>query len=221
MLKHALILLFSLTAIQATQAATRYVTDELWLQLRTGPSSEYRIIKAIKTGDRLRQISLDKASGYSKVRTKEGVEGWVLTRFLEKTPIAKIRLARAETKINDLTAELKAAQEQRDEALNKSGELKNTRSSLSRENQKLQAELDALKKISANAVMLNEKSKKLTTRNQELEIRMQTLEAENIQMSSSRQKDFLLYGGGLVIAGIIAGLLLPALRGRKSDSGWS
>lgn len=220
MLKHLLVIIFSLAALQTANGATRYVTDELWLQLRTGPSSEYRIIKAIKSGDRLAELEVDKETGYSKVRTDKGVEGWVLTRFLNKTPIAKLQLARAEKKIEALSAELEASKQQRDEALGKSNDLKNTRSSLARENAKLKSELDQLKKISANAVMLNEKSQKLTTRNQELEIRMQTLEAENTQMSSSRQKDFLLYGGGLVIAGILAGLVLPALRGKKNDSGW-
>ncbi len=221
MLKHLSLILLAMLASQMTYAAKRYVTDELWLQLRTGPSSEYRIIKAIKTGDSLEEISVEEDSGYSKVRTKQGVEGWVLTRFLEKQPIARIRLARAEKRIAGLNAELKAAKEQRDEALNNSGSLKEVRSSLARENQKLKKELDDLKKVSASAVALNEKSKTLTKRNQEIEIRMQTLEAENTQMHASRQKDFLLYGGGLVIAGILAGLILPSLRSKRNGSGWS
>ena len=32
---------------------------------------------------------------------------------------------------------------------------------------------------------------------------------------------YLLYGGGLVFIGIIAGLILPNLRGRRSNSGWA
>lgn len=221
MLKHISFIFFTLIVSQLSHGATRYVTDELWLQLRTGPSSEYRIIKAIKTGDRLDELSTNEESGYSKVRTKEGVEGWVLTRFLEKAPIARIRLARAEKRIKSLSDELKAAKEQRDEALSSSGSLKEVRSSLARDKQQLSDELEALKKISANAVAIHDKNKTLTKRNQEIEIRMQTLEVENAQMHSSRQKDFLLYGGGLVIAGILAGLILPSLRSRKNGSGWS
>lgn len=221
MLKKLLLVLFSLAVIQTTSAASRFVIDELWLQLRTGPSSEYRIIKAVKSGDKLKILKDDKESGYSQVRTKEGTEGWVLTRFLDSKPIAKIRLSWAETKIKELTEELETAKTQLDEVVGKNSNLNNTSSTLARKNEQLTQELNKLKKISKNAVALSEKAQKLTKRNQEIEIRMQTLEAENTQMISSRQKDFLLYGGGLVIAGIIAGLLLPALRGKKSDSGWS
>lgn len=221
MLKKLVFVLFSLAVIQTSSAASRFVIDELWLQLRTGPSSEYRIIKAVKSGDRLKILKDDKESGYSQVRTQEGAEGWVLTRFLDSKPIARVRLSQAETKIKELTEELEAAKTQLDEVVGKNSNLNDTSSTLARKNEQLTQELNKLKKISKNAVALSEKAQKLTKRNQEIEIRMQTLEAENTQMISSRQKDFLLYGGGLVIAGIIAGLLLPALRGKKSDSGWS
>jgi SH3 domain protein len=48
------------------------------------------------------------------------------------------------------------------------------------------------------------------------------MSAENAQLRDDRDLNRLIYGGGLVFLGILAGLILPALRGgRKHTSGWS
>ena len=98
--------------------------------------------------------------------------------------------------------------------------LKSERSGLGRENTDLEKELERIKTISSNALALDEKVKKLTQRNQELEIQVEALTAENTQLSDNRQQTYILYGGALVIIGILAGLILPNIRPKRS-SGWS
>ena len=48
-----------LTSAAAQAVEKRYVTDTLWLQLRSGPSQEYRILKALQSGEHLIFISED------------------------------------------------------------------------------------------------------------------------------------------------------------------
>jgi len=218
------ILLFIATLMFSLGAAAvekRYVADTLWLQLRSGPSSEYRILKALQSGEHLIFIEEDEATGYTRVKTTKGLEGWVLTRFLLNEPIAKEKLILANREMDKLKAELSTLKSQKEELSAQVENLKSDRSGLSRSQDKLEKELKRITTISSNALALDEKSKKLTQRNQELEIQVEALTAENAQLRDDRQQTYLIYGGGLVIIGIFAGLVLPSLRGGKRSGGWA
>ena len=162
-----------LTSAAAQAVEKRYVTDTLWLQLRSGPSQEYRILKALQSGEHLIFISEDEATGYTKVKTDKGIEGWVLTRFLETEPVAKEKLILANRELEKLQAELETAQNQKAEFQAEVERLKSERSGLGRENSDLEQQLERITNISENALTLDEKVKKLTQRNQDLEIRLQ------------------------------------------------
>ncbi|MFY9178949.1 MAG: TIGR04211 family SH3 domain-containing protein [Venatoribacter sp.] len=213
--------LLSLSVVASAAVEKRYVTDTLWLQLRSGPSMEYRILKQLVSGENLIFISDDPATGYTKVKTDKGVEGFVLTRFLETEPVAKEKLVLAERKLEKLEAELAETIQQRNELKAESAKLKTERSGLSRNNTDLEKELTHLKEISASAVELDEKNRQLLEQNRELEIQVKTLSTENTQLHDGRQQTYILYGGGLVFAGIIAGLILPSLRGKRGGSNWA
>ena len=206
-----------------TQAAVekRYVADSLWLQLRSGPGNDFRILKALKSGEHLIFIEEDLEKKYTKVKTSKGLEGWVLTRFLVNEPIAKEKLILANREMDKIKAELVTLKTQKGELEAQVENLKSDRSGLNRSQGKLEKELKRIKTISANALALDEKSKKLTQRNQELEIQVEALTAENAQLRDDRQQTYLIYGGGLVVIGIFAGLLLPSLRGGKRNGGWA
>ena len=206
-----------------TQAAVekRYVADSLWLQLRSGPGNDFRILKALKSGEHLIFIEEDLEKKYTKVKTSKGLEGWVLTRFLVNEPIAKEKLILANREMDKIKAELATLKTQKGELEAQVENLKSDRSGLNRSQGKLEKELKRIKTISANALALDEKSKKLTQRNQELEIQVEALTAENAQLRDDRQQTYLIYGGGLVVIGIFAGLLLPSLRGGKRNGGWA
>ena len=83
----------------AAFAKTAYVTDELKITLRTGESATHRIARMLPTGERLTVLSTNPATGYSKVRTAGGSEGFVLTRQLVDQPVARDRLAAAEAEV--------------------------------------------------------------------------------------------------------------------------
>lgn len=217
-----IVLAFSLLlmAVSASAVEKRYVTDTLWLQLRSGPSQEFRILKALPSGEHLIFLEEDEDSGYTRVKTDKDLEGWVLTRFLEMEPVAKEKLILANRELDKVKAELDTTKAQKDEYKSEVEKLKSERSGLGRENTDLEKELERIKTISSNALALDEKVKKLTQRNQELEIQVEALTAENTQLSDNRQQTYILYGGALVIIGILAGLILPNIRPKRS-SGWS
>ncbi len=218
-------ILACVSTFSATVSAveTRYVTDQMWLQLRSGPSSGHRIIQTLKSGSHLTIHEEDTEKGYARVSTSKGKEGWVLTRYLSKQPIARERLILAEQKLTKLTAELAQTQSRLTESESSLAKLRKSTTSLEETYASTSKELEQIKSLSASAIELNTKSKKLTMRNQELEIQLEALSAENAELASDQNRTFLIYGGALVFLGVFAGLILPSLMTRRSHSsnGWS
>lgn len=83
---------------------TRYVTDKLRLSLYKAADSASGTIKLLVSGDRL--DVLDRSGPYSRVRTAEGLTGWVKNGFLVSTPTASTQLKEMEKKIAGLQSDL-------------------------------------------------------------------------------------------------------------------
>lgn len=204
----------------AALGETLYVSDTLWIQLRSGPSTQNRIIQALKTGDTLTALS-EETDGYIQVRTSKGTEGWVLSQFVEKKPIARIRLNQAESQLEKTQAELSAARQQASDLEASLKTIRDEYKVYKGETDTSLKEFETLKTISGNAVALDERNKKLTLQNQELEIQVEALRTENLRLREERHNTFLIYGGGLVLLGIIGGLIIPSLTNRRRSSGWA
>ncbi|WP_301180171.1 TIGR04211 family SH3 domain-containing protein [Thalassolituus sp. UBA3500] len=214
------LLLGLMLASQAAQAVEkRYVTDKLYIQLRSGPSNEYRILKVVQSGEHL--IYLGEEGDFTHVKTTKGVEGYVRTQYLVNEPVAKENLILANRELDNIKAELTTARNQVKELTQELETAKSERADASRSSTELERELERIRSISENAVALDEKARKLTRKTQELELQVSTLSAENQELRGDRSLSYLIYGGGLIVVGIIGGLILPGLRGRRSNSGWA
>ncbi|HXV35851.1 MAG TPA: TIGR04211 family SH3 domain-containing protein [Myxococcota bacterium] len=98
--------LLALSAIASTSfAQDAWIADqEVNLTLRTGAGSQYRIIGSLTTGDAA--TILERAEGWTKIRTAEGKEGWVAAGFLQQTPPARVELASLERDAQELRRQL-------------------------------------------------------------------------------------------------------------------
>lgn len=216
-----MLLLTLMTTTSYAAVEKRYVSDQLWLQLRSGPGNEFRIIKTLASGSHLIFIEETESKNYAKVKTSKGVEGWVLTQFLVNEPVAKEKLIFSQRKLKKVQAELDTLQLQAKALTKEKSTLSGDRSSLSRDKKSLEKELKRITDISANALQLNSKNIKLTKRNQELEIQLETLTVDNTRLNDNKERTFMIIGGGLIVFGIILGLAIPAMRGGKKSGGWS
>jgi SH3 domain protein len=209
-------------ADQTVPTAQRYVTDTIWIQLRSGPSSQYRILQTLKTGEKLALIEEDKDKGYSRVRSAKGNEGWVLTQYITGDAPAQILQIQNSKQLENTTAELEAARQKMSEMETRLASITKEYSDYKEQAGNAIVELEQLKAISGNAIALDDKNKKLTMSNQELEIQVEALRTENLSLRDDRRTSFLIYGGGLILVGIFAGLIMPSLRGnRNRSSGWA
>ena len=216
-----MLLLTILTATSYAAVEKRYVSDKLWLQLRSGPSGEFRILKALPSGEHLIYHEQTEDKNYTKVTTDKGVEGWVLTRYLENEPVAKEKLILSQRELAKVKAELETLKQQTETLSAEKSSLSGDHSSLIREKKSLEKKLKRITDISANALQLDSKNTLLTKRNKELEILVETLTADNTRLKDNKERTYLILGGGLIIFGIVLGLAIPAMRGGRKSAGWS
>lgn len=207
-------------AASAAGAQTSYVSDRMEVTLRTGTSTQHSIIRMLPSGMRLEVLETNEAGDYARVRTADGVEGWVLTRYLMERPAARDQLAAANSRIEtlqarvaDLTAQLEVLRGERDS-------MAAERSGVGAELEDVSAELERIRRVSASAVELDKANRELRTRLAAAEQAGDSLRAEVNALKRNTQRDWFLAGAGVLIAGLLLGLILPRLKlGRRSKWG--
>lgn len=198
----------------ASAAATRYVSDELSINMRRGPGTSYGISELLSAGTQVE--TLDETNGWTQVRTPEGETGYVLTRFLSNTPAARTRIARMESQVEALKSENKALRAELATALEGSSELGQLKRELVAENKALEAELARITRVSANAVRISEENEEFRERLLAMQSEVERLRFENKSLQSRRNG--MKIGALILIGGIVLGLLLPMFRRRRKGS---
>jgi SH3 domain protein len=213
-----LLMSFLMSAVVSAQT-TRYVSDELEIALRTGMGLEYRIRNMIPSGTRLQVLEND-PSGYSKVITEGGLEGYVLTRYLSNSPSASERLAAAEQRVVTLELELAAHKEEIEQLSLQYTDSDGQNASLKETAQRLSKELDDLRRTASSAMALENENRQLKEKLQQIDHEIQALSIENNTLKDKSAKSWFLVGAAVLFGGILLGLIMPSLRMRKKNS-WS
>ena len=200
-------------------AKTQYVTDVLYITLRTGPGDSFKVLKALKTGTKLEFIE-DNGEGYSLVRTESGDEGWVRNKYLVDEPVARLKLAAMQAKLDALKKENQELKQKNANSRKKTKELEKDRKRLVSSNIKLENQNKKLKSIAARPMELAKENEQLKALNEANESQIASLTEENTKYKDNTVRDWFLAGGGVLLFGIILGLILPSLRWRK-NRGWA
>lgn len=210
--------LLAFTATVA-DAQTRYVSDRLEITLRSGTSTQHSIVRMLPSGARLEVLETDAAAGYARVRTADGVEGWVLTRYLMDQPAAREQVAAASNRVENLNARAAELTAQVGSLGAERDALEMERNGLRAELEEVSAELERIRRVSASAVELDKANRELRTRLAAAEQSGDGLRAELSELKRNTQRDWFLAGAGVLFAGLLLGLILPRLRVRRR-SGW-
>lgn len=92
--------------------------------------------------------------------------------------------------------------------------------SLTKDKEALNRELTELKKTSANAVQIKTERDSLQERVVNVERDLQQVKLENQALKDSANQDWFLYGGGLALAGVLLGFIIPKISwGRRNTWG--
>jgi len=212
----SLLLLLLLVAACGAAAEERYVDDQLVITLRSGQGSAYQILRTLRTGTRLEL--LDEEGEYAKVRTEDGIEGWVRRQYLSDRPVAQQRLAAAEERLATLQRRLSEKEKALTEARSAAESARETLQALQSEKREMAEELETLREVAAEPARLAEQNRKMRKEITRLEMETRLLQDENSGLRNRGQREWFIAGAGVLFGGILLGLLLPRLRRRSS--GW-
>ncbi|MFT5717478.1 MAG: SH3 domain protein [Oleiphilaceae bacterium] len=199
-----------------------YINDTLLVPLRSGEGTSFRIVhKGLKSGMKLEILEQSKASGYSKIRTPGGIEGYLPTRYLTGTPIAKIQLVKAKENISLLQTENTNLKKELGTITKAHTSLDQNYKKTSSELASNSKELTNIKSISANALNLDRRNRELRESNEQLRSQLELLQTENMRLKDKSGSNTMLMGGGLVTLGIIIALVTPLIRPSKKSDSWA
>lgn len=214
-------LLLSTVATSTFAQDVRYVSDVLHLPLRSGKGNEFRIThRGMPSGTQLIVLEENEDGAWLRVKTKDDKEGWVRSQYLISEPTASIKLKALQNKVSNLNSGSKKLLDQISSA-----EASNTDLSkkLAKSEQQLVTtltELNTLKKVSANAISLNQQYQTLLTKHQMLQAESDTAHAENQRLKSQKSHNERLYGAFLLICGIAITIAIQAMSLRRKKSEW-
>ncbi len=188
----------SLFGYNVIAKTTKYMSDELIEYGRGGDGDGFRIVAAVKAGDKLEVLATGKK--YTKVRDERDRVFWVQSKRLVDEPSARNQVPVLESKINDLNLRLQNINQEWTERTN---EIREKSQVTERQNYEL---------LEKNANLKRELTI-LKNRNRELEI---------IQDSKQREImiQWFIYGGSVLGIGLIFGLIIPFLLPRRRRDRW-
>jgi SH3 domain protein len=182
-------------------AEKRYISDDVFVYIHSGPSLEYRIIGTLKVGTEVNTLKYNKKTKFIQVKSSAGKTGWMKLAELQETLPAKSLLPTVQKELDKALQALNNISSENDQKLSEKELILQEKISLVTE---LKIETDRL-----NNAVIDLKSRKL-----ELELWQETKE--------SREKmNWMLDGGGFLLLGLLIGLIIPFLpRRKKRTNNW-
>ena len=204
------LILFSGTGL----AETLYVTDELKLTLRSGPSTEHKILSVVESGQQVEM--LEPGEDWSLVRTTGGKEGYVLTRYLMPDPTHNVRLEQLQNKHKALMQQAATLLEENTRLKKEGSELKSALDGNEKALKKLRIDYEKLKAGSAEYIELKEKYKTASGQLAEQTKRAEALDEELRAIEINQYIKWFLAGSGVLLVGFIVGFSARRQRRRPS-----
>ena len=199
------------------QAKTQYVSDHLVITVRTGQGAQFQIIKTLESGEHVEVLETTD-TGYTHIKTTDGVEGWVRTQYLAEEPVASEKLARAQAQLLKTRTAFKKLKETYAALSTEHKSLSQTQASLSTDKKQLETELARLTEVAKKPILLDKQNRELQQKNVTLEKDLQRLNQENHSLKDRSQREWFIAGALVLFGGIILGLVIPKLRRRKASS---
>jgi SH3 domain protein len=209
------------TSIDSVFADTRYVTDRLIISVRDGQDPNAAVLGYIQTATPVEV--LEEKEDFLKIRTKDGIEGWVRAKYLvSETPKALI-IGNLRSEIKALNTEIEAIKNNQDSASNT---LLITKQIHQKNIEELKKEVNINQELAARAksnfIQLNKKYKdllkhskntkeliseveRLKKSNAELNSEVENLRKDRVNPLKSNRIQSFIAGAGVLLLGFIIG----------------
>lgn len=218
--KRILLGLILLLGFGQLQAESRYVTDQFKITFRSGESSSHKILRMLPSGYKLELVSSNRDTGYSRVKTEDGTLGYVLTRQLLDIPVARDRLADAESRLKALLQEPGKLSAQLVAVQGNLETLQKSHDTTLQEKEKLDKELETIRRTASDAIRISNERNELRKLVAQLTHQVEELKQDNRELSNNSNQKWFMIGAGIIILGIVIGLILPHLRFQRRKNSW-
>ncbi len=195
-------------------AESMYISDNLKVTVRRGPSTEYKIIDIAESGERVE--ILEAGDDWTLVRLGNGKEGYVTTRYLIAGPTHAIRLEQLQAKQKSLTQQATALLEENTKLREENKRLASALQSTEKTLKTVDGEYQELKAGSAEYLTLKTKYKKINEQLAEQTQKAARLGKELSKVEINQYIKWFLAGSGVLLVGFIVGF--SARRGRRRPS---
>ena len=218
MIRTTLLLTLVLTVLAPVYAVERYVTDVFEVTMRSGPSTSNSIIRMLRSGDSVTLLEEDLETKYSYVETADGKQGYVITRFLEDSPVARQVLAELQQQHQQQRQELDAQAAQIDELKQALQREQDDNAALKVALRASEQELSEVREAAQNTLNILEQNKRLQTVVDQLREEKSVLSSTNAELSDSTRIDWFVRGAAVSLIAFIIGILVTRIRWRKKDT---
>jgi len=190
--------------------------------LRGGESTKHKIIhRGIRSGTPLERLQTNEQTGYTRVRTADGLEGWLQTQYLVDEPIAS-------TQLDEVKSEMRSLDKQHQQTLLSLRETREAKESLTREqenlsdqNARLVEDLATITTLSGNVIAIDEKNKQLSEERDALRQQIIDLNELTDALSDDRAQQWFLGGAGVLLIGLLLGFWLGRrIYHKRYNGGW-
>lgn len=206
--------LFTLSlASLSSYAVDKYVSDVIYVPVRSDKAPQAGILQqGVPSGTKLKFLREEMGTDnnlWSLIVTPEGTEGWIRSQNITDKPTAALRLAALpESSRNALQLQTE------------NNELKAQLEKLQREHQQLLDDTEDMRQAATTALNLEEEHQRMLTENQLLQTHADVLKAENEKLKNTDRFNQWVFGGGLILCGIILSFILQGMGRRKRQSEW-
>lgn len=200
----------------STFAQAAYITDQLEVPMRSGESTEYRILRFLPSGAQVSVLE-QLPSGYSRVQDGADRDGYVLSRYLLSTPPAATRLPELEQQLANIQAEMTQANAALDEAIRAKNAADAAKSEAEVTARKATADYQNLVTLSGDAVRLKARAEALEAERILLANDNESLKSQNLALKDDATKEWFILGALTLGAGWLLGLVIPLFKRRRID----
>lgn len=206
------LVVFSL-ANSSAYALDKYVSDVIYVPVRSDKNPQASILqRGVASGTKLNFLKEETGTDnnlWSLVVTPDGTEGWVRSQNITDKPTAAMQLAALSSSSRDIIA-----------LQTENVQLKEQLAKIQQEHQQLLTDTEDMRQAATTALNLEEEHQRLLKENQLLQTHADVIKAENEKLKNTDRFNHWVYGGGLVLGGIILSFMLQGLGRRKRRSEW-
>jgi SH3 domain protein len=196
----------------AALAEKKYVSEDFEITLRTGPGTDRKIIALIQSGNEVDVVA--PGDEWSEVVTSGGKQGWVLSRYLTDRVPTVLKLERLQQKFDKMQAEYTELQQKATGLTENNQRLSNELTQTQTDLTKVTKAHETLKSESTDFLKLKQQYEAAVQELKETREKAQNAESALNQLIGSEFNKGLLYGGGLLVLGIILGFIFKRPKRR-------